>query len=56
MGTNTVVNRNGAAYYVGAGTGAAIGTAIGGTFAALADGKNGALFGRGLNTVFNSND
>jgi hypothetical protein len=42
-----VVDKHSGAYLGGAVTGAAIGTAIGGIGAAVADGKNGAFFGRG---------
>jgi RHS repeat-associated protein len=51
--SDSVVNKMSGAYISGAVTGAAIGTAIGGTVAAVADGKNGALFGRGGTAFFN---
>ena len=55
---DSVVDKKSLAYKGGEVTGGAVGSALlsagGATLAALADGKNGALFGRGLNTVFNS--
>ncbi len=45
--SDKVVDKGSGAYITGAVTGAAIGAAIGGTAGAVADGKNGALFGRG---------
>jgi hypothetical protein len=42
-----VVDKGSGAYITGAVTGTAISTAIGATGGALAEGKNGALFGRG---------
>jgi RHS repeat-associated protein len=55
---DSVVDKKSLSYKGGEVTGGAVGSALlsagGATLAALADGKNGALFGRGLNTVFNS--
>ena len=57
-GADSVVNKNSISYAGGEITGGVVGTALlsagGATAAAIADGKNGALFGRGVNTVFNS--
>lgn len=55
---DSVVDKNSLAYTGGEITGGVVGTALlsagGATAAAIADGKNGAFFGRGVNTVFNS--
>jgi len=52
------VTKNSISYAGGEITGGVVGTALlsagGATAAASAEGKNGALFGRGVNTVFNS--
>jgi len=57
---DSVVNKNSGAYLGGRISGGVVGSAlvsaVGATAAAVADGKNGALFGRGLNTAFNSSD
>jgi len=45
--SDKVVDKDSGAYITGAVTGAAISTAIGATGGAVANGKNGALFGRG---------
>jgi hypothetical protein len=57
-GSDSVVNKGSTSYTVGTITGSVVGTALvsatGATAAAVADGKNGALFGRGTQTLFNS--
>jgi RHS repeat-associated protein len=45
--SDSVVDKKSGAYFAGAATGTAIGAAIGATGGALAEGKTGALFGRG---------
>ena len=45
--SDSVVDKKSGAYFAGAATGTVIGTAIGATGAAAAEGKAGALFGRG---------
>jgi len=57
-GADSVVDKKSLSYTGGEITGGAVGSALlsagGATVAAIADGKNGALFGRGVSTVFNS--
>ena len=58
MGTDSVVSTGGLTYKAGEVTGSTVGWTLAGsasaTAAAVANGKNGALFGRGVSTVFNS--